>query len=134
MVPASLWWARGARPRDEHLLLLLALLFLARCVFDPWNNVYYGLPFLLSLLAWEVCCRPERPPVLALAATAATWVTFEWAPLVVSPDLQSLVYLAWALPLGVVLVRSTSVSPAAAACGQGAILASCRRSVASTAS
>ena len=76
----------------EQLLVLLALLLLARCVLDPWNNVYYELPFLLALLAWEALCRPERPPVLALAATVATWATFQQAPLYLSPDLQSMLF------------------------------------------
>ena len=63
-----------AAPRfgGEQLLLLLALLLLLRCVLDPWNVVYYELPFLLALLCWEALCRPERPPVLALAASLAT--------------------------------------------------------------
>jgi hypothetical protein len=103
VAPLSLAWARvrGAAPRvnGEQLLGLLALLLLARCILDPWNNVYYALPFLLALLAWEALCRPARPPVLALAATVAVWATFEWAPRVLSPDLQCAAFLAWALPL-----------------------------------
>ena len=73
----------------EQILLLLALLFLLRCVLDPWNIVYYELPFLLALLAWEALCRPERPPVLTLAATALVWITLQRAPRVgCSPDMQ----------------------------------------------
>jgi len=109
VVPATLLWARvrGAAPRvhGEQLLVLLALLLLARCVLDPWNNIYYELPFLLALLAWEALCRPERPPVLALAATVATWATFQQAPLYLSPDLQSVLFAAWSLPLAAWLAR-----------------------------
>ena len=103
VVPLSLVWlrVRGAAPRvdGEQLLGLLALLLLLRCVLDPWNIVYYELPFLLALLAWEALCRPERPPVLALAATFGVWATYRWAPIVLSPDLQSIVYVGWTLPL-----------------------------------
>ena len=110
VVPLSLAWARVHRARlrfgGEQILLLLALLFLLRCVLDPWNVVYYELPFLLALLAWETLCRPERPPVLALAATAVTWVTFERAPQWLSPDMQCVFLLAWALPLAAYLART----------------------------
>ena len=103
-VPLSLWWARvrrHARPRfgGEDLLLLLALLLLLRCVLDPWNAVYYALPFLLALLGWEALRRPERPPALALVASLANWVTFEVAPEGLSPDMQCVFFLAWSLPL-----------------------------------
>ena len=65
VVPLSLLWARvhRAMPRfgGENVLLLLALLFLLRCVLDPWNAVYYELPFVLALLSWEVLCSPAAP-------------------------------------------------------------------------
>lgn len=109
VVPLSALWARrrGWAPwvDGEQVLALLALLLLARCVLDPWNNVYYAVPFLLALLAWEALCETERPPVLALAATALVWVTFERVPAMVGPDAQCVLYLAWSLPLGAWLAR-----------------------------
>jgi hypothetical protein len=97
---SALWWARagrGARNRDDAFALL-ALLFLERCALDPWNLAYYQLPLVLSLLAWEVH-RRRGMPVLTLAVTAATWLTFVtysartgYGPFAA--------YLAWALPLG----------------------------------
>jgi hypothetical protein len=111
VLPLSLLWARvrGAAPRidGEQVLALLALLLLLRCVLDPWNNVYYELPFLLALLAWEALQRPERPPILALAATVAVWVTFQRAPAWLSPDMQSACFLVWSLPLAAWLARET---------------------------
>lgn len=133
VVPLSLLWARlrGAAPRcnGEQLLGLLALLLLLRCILDPWNVVYYELPFLLALLAWEALCRPDRPPVLALAATAIVWVTFESAPGSLSPDMQSAFFLAWSLPLAAWLARATFRAPRS---GRPAVLPSGqpRRSVA----
>ena len=116
VVPLSLLWARvrgwAPRLRGEELLLLLALLFALRCVLDPWNSVYYALPCIFALLAWEALCRPQRPPVLALALSALTWVTFEMAPDWMSPDMQSVFYLAWMLPLvGFLVVEAYAPSP-----------------------
>lgn len=115
VVPLSLAWARVHRPAPrfggEQILLLLAVLFLLRCILDPWNVVYYSLPFLLALLAWETLCRPERPPVLALCATAIVWVTFESAPGWLTPDMQCVFFLAWALPLAAWLAREALSGP-----------------------
>lgn len=118
VIPLSaLWWARHRRRvvEPEQLLGLLALLFLLRCVLDPWNNVYYALPFLLALLSWEALTRTQRPPVLALACTALVWTTFEEAPAWVGPDVQSAVYLIWALPLCAWLAREVFGTPRAVA-------------------
>ncbi len=95
-----LWWRRSGDRMDA--LLLLALIFLLRCLLDPWNNVYYAVPFLLCLGTWEGLVRRE-PPVLALAATVLTWVTFQELPGVASADLQSLAYLVWSVPLAACL-------------------------------
>jgi hypothetical protein len=86
-------WRRRSDP-----LLLLALLFVLRCVLDPWNNDYYALPAIIALVAWEATSF-DRPPVLALALTMATWATWEWVVPAATPDVESLVYLAWSLPL-----------------------------------
>jgi hypothetical protein len=95
---SALWWrvrAHGANRRDA--LGLLALVMLARCVLDPWNVVYYELPFVIALLAWEV--ELGRAPLGALAASLLTWATFEVSLRYVSPDGQALIFLLWALPL-----------------------------------
>jgi hypothetical protein len=94
-IPISLLaWRRRADP-----LLLLSLLFVVRCVIDPWNTAYYMLPTILAVVAWEATRVIERPPVLALALTVAVWATWQWIVPVASPDAQSLLYLAWSLPL-----------------------------------
>jgi hypothetical protein len=111
VVPLSALWARvrGWAPRieGEQVLALLALLLLARGVLDPWNTIYYELPFLLALVAWEALCVPGRLPIVALAATTLTWATFEWMADVLSPDLQCVFFLAWSLPLWAWLARET---------------------------
>lgn len=107
-IPGALWWRRrrGTGAGSADVLLLLALLLLARCVLDVANNVYYHLPFVLALLAWEALQR-DRPPVLTAIAVSLVWVTFETAPRVLSPDAQWLLYMAWALPALVLLARAT---------------------------
>jgi hypothetical protein len=93
---AALWWRRGRRDRNDAFALL-ALLFLERCALDPWNLVYYHLPLVLALLAWEVRSG-RRVPILTLATTGAVWLSF------VTYDARTgygpfLVYFAWAIPL-----------------------------------
>ena len=100
-VPLSLlWWRlRNATTPRENVFLLLALILLLRCVLDPFNNVYYSLPFLMALLTWETLAL-RRAPALTLAFTAVLWVIFQKLPGSVSPDVQSLAYMGWALPVG----------------------------------
>jgi hypothetical protein len=94
-IPISLLaWRRRADP-----LLLLSLLFVVRCVIDPWNTAYYMLPAILAVVAWEATRVIERPPLLALSMTVAVWATWQWIVPIASPDAQSLLYLAWSLPL-----------------------------------
>ncbi len=111
MVPAIVLWRRVRRVRSDDLLLLLAVLLLARCVFDVANNAYYHLPFLLALLAWETV-RSAKPPVLAVAASALVWLSCVKLPALISPDLQCLVYLAWSLPALAVLGTTVFRAPA----------------------
>ena len=117
VLPLGLLYARACRLRDrpaEDVLLLLALLFLLRCVLDPWNIGYYHLPFLMALLAWEAV-RFRRAPALTLFAVSAIWFTLDRALDLFSPDLQAVLYLAWALPLVAVLARWTYGPPLAEA-------------------
>ena len=96
---SAAWW-RFARPADRRLdgLLLLAFALLLRCLLDPWNTSYYEIPFLLALTAWEVHAR-RGPPLLSLAATALAWLTLTILPRHITPDMQSLAFLGWSVPL-----------------------------------
>ncbi len=90
--------ARGSgRLGEREAMLLLALAMLLRCLLDDWDVLYYLLPFLFAVLAWEA--RSRRPPVLALSSTALAWLSFQWLPEHASPDAQAAFFLAWALPL-----------------------------------
>jgi len=98
---AAALWPRGRRTAlpEQQALLALTLVLLLRCLLDTWDAIYYTLPFVLALLAWEVGWRARNPPVLALAVSALVWVSFQWLPARVSPDAQAAVFLAWSLPL-----------------------------------
>lgn len=89
---------RGARRPAGEALLLLLLLLLLRFMLDPWDISYYALPFLIALVAWEAS-SVSRPPVLALSGSLAAWFVLEWANRhAVSPDMQSLLFMAFAVP------------------------------------
>ena len=112
VVPATLMWCRrhGTKAASPDVLLLLALLFLARCVLDVANNGYYHLPFLMALVAWEALQR-ERPPVLTLVASGLVWLTVVELNYRISPDAQCAAYLAWTLPALAALAYATFRSP-----------------------
>jgi hypothetical protein len=92
-------WLRRRRLTERDALLALALLLLMRCMLDTWDVIYYPLPFILALLAWEVRGAKTRPPVLALASSLIVWVNFHWMALHLSPDAQAAFFMAWSLPL-----------------------------------
>jgi hypothetical protein len=99
-IAAALWWRLRGRPlalRDA--LLALSLVLLLRCMLDTWDNIYYTSPFVLALLAWEVHGPATRPPALALSVTVLIWLSFEGLRPQYSPDVASVFYLAWSLPL-----------------------------------
>jgi hypothetical protein len=98
-IAAAVWLrTRGQRLGVREALLMLTLVLLLRCVLDTWDSVYYPIPFLLALLAWEARGPASRPPLLALCATVLAWLSFQWLPDHVSPDAQAAFFLAWTLP------------------------------------
>ena len=85
-----------ARPW-HHVLLVLAAVFMARCLLDTWNHHYYALPAVLALATWEVVGR-ARAPFAALALTLLTFATVMVLPELATADVESVTYLAWAVP------------------------------------
>jgi hypothetical protein len=96
---AALLWLRRRQLGATEAMLALALVLLLRCVLDTWDVVYYTLPFIVSLLVWEVHARSRRPPALSLVATVLAWTSFQWLPHHASADLQAAFFLCWSLPL-----------------------------------
>ena len=104
----ALWLRRRRRTGtgtvgERDALLALALVLLLRCLLDTWDAIYYPLPFVLALLAWEVRGSTRRPPVLALSSSLLAWISFQWLPSHASPDTQAAFFLAWSLPLAATL-------------------------------
>ncbi len=95
---------RGAVERRDALALL-ALLLLARCVLDPWNSIYYLVPAVLALVAWEALAR-EGLPTGAIALVGLGHLTFVTLEPRISPDALAACYLAWALPATWLLARA----------------------------
>jgi len=107
-LPLTLAAFRRRTSRGDALLLL-ALLLLVRCWLDPWDTVYYPLPFITALAAWELSVV-RRFPLAAILATVAVVLDFWYLPPYLSQDA-----LAWAfivpstLALGVMAVRIYSL-------------------------
>jgi Glycosyltransferase family 87 len=87
--------ARASRVPDG--LVLLALVLLLRAALDPQNNIWYHLPFLFALLAFEV--RSGRTPLLMGTYTIAFIVVVPVVGGVVTRDVQAAIYAALVLPM-----------------------------------
>jgi Glycosyltransferase family 87 len=116
-IGAALWF-RQRTVSIDRALALLAMLLLARCVLDPWDNRYYHLAFLVALLAYDAIATRGLPLVSTLA-TVLVWATF-WHVAPLGDDaLLNAIYLSWTVPLAVWLlarafgVSATSVAAAA---------------------
>jgi hypothetical protein len=93
----------------ERCLGLLALAFIVRCLVDPSNHIYYQLPFVVALAAYEA--RTRSAPVLALLATGLMWFVFHTVSGIASLQVQFVAYLAVTLPLVAILVSELVPSP-----------------------
>jgi hypothetical protein len=103
-VAACLAYLLARRPERtaDDCLALLALLFLVRCLLDPADHIYYHVPFVVALVAWEA--RARGAPVLALLATGLLWSVFHTVSGVGSLDVQFVAYFAVVVPLAAILL------------------------------
>jgi hypothetical protein len=91
----------------ERCLALLAFGFALRCLLEPSTHVYYQLPFLVALTAWEVRARGS----VSVSLTAAILLALDFGRLEEAPaSVQYALYLAVLLPVCVLLGRSMSAS------------------------
>ena len=95
---ALLMWRRRGPAGFDDVLLLLGLTFVLRCLLDPWNSIYYAIPAIFAIATWEGAVR-RRVPAVSLVVSVLVWLTFKWLPDRAPADAQSLIYLAWTVPL-----------------------------------
>ena len=100
-IPLAWPLARRRGRTADDALALLALLLLLRCVLDPSNHVYYQVPFVLALAAWEG--RTHGAPVLSLIGLGGFWFVFHTVSGTGSLLAQFLVYMALVTPLAAYL-------------------------------
>lgn len=107
-------WPRSRRAAlpERQALLALALVLLLRCLLDTWDEIYYLLPFVFAMLAWEIVGERPRAPMLALACSVLGWLSFQWLEHHASADIQASVFLAWSLPLALWLALKLFSAPA----------------------
>jgi hypothetical protein len=90
-------YARAREPGLEVALGLVALIFLLRCLLDPYTFSYHHWPFLVALASYEVIGR-RRFPLLALTAGALLWYMSYHLSLRHDPAGLLHLYLAWTIP------------------------------------
>jgi hypothetical protein len=98
-------WRR--EPGLEAVLALAALIFLLRCVLDPYTFSYHHWPLLLALAGYEAIGR-RRMPVLAVITGALLWYMSYRMSASGEPDVVLRFYLAWTLPLAAALAWLTA--------------------------
>jgi hypothetical protein len=110
-----LWW-RARAPDPADLLLLLAAIFLLRCILEPGNHSYYHLPFLICLIAFEGLAWGF--PLLAIVSAGALQLLASASLQVHASGSFVWLYLGWSVStfVGLALIlwlrsRSTRLTP-----------------------
>lgn len=98
------WRHRGGR-QSHDALELLALLFLIRCLFDPFTISYHHAPFVIALLSFEAL-RRRGIPLVSLYAALGLWSMSKFVAPALDTTLLYRAYIAWALPLAAYLAMS----------------------------
>ena len=97
--------------RSDDAFALMAVVLLLRCTLDSESTVYYHVPLLLDLLAWDAI-RGERVPIRALAATAVAYLLFDRLPASFAGAPASLLYDGCTAVCLILLLRTLSRRPA----------------------
>lgn len=104
LAACAAYWRRRRGAAGDEVLQLVALLFLVRCIFDPLTYSYHHAPFLVALICYEALRR--RVPVLSGYAIAMLLLMTHVIAPMKDAGLVNAFYLAWSLPLAVVLAAS----------------------------
>jgi hypothetical protein len=101
-----IYW-RGARRRSaDDLVLLLALLFLLRCLLDPLATSYHHVPFFVAIASYEAL-RRRGIPFITIYSAIALWALGKWVAPTGDGATFNQLYLAWALPVAAYLGYKT---------------------------
>jgi hypothetical protein len=109
MLGISLAAARVCDRSTDACLALLAGLMLLRCLLDPGDHLYYHVPFIAAVVAWEA--RSRGWPLLGLLGTGLLWLVFHTVSGVASLEIQFLAYMAIALPMVAILLAAVLARP-----------------------
>jgi len=102
VVLSVIFWLRRRTPTAADALLLLALVFLVRCLLDPLTISYHHVPFFVAIATAEGL-RRRGLPVVTLVSAAAMWALARWVAPTGSSDLLNELYLLWATPVAAYL-------------------------------
>jgi hypothetical protein len=116
IVCAAVWYALRRRGDASPVavtdaLALLTLVLLLRSALDPWDNLYYLVPFVLSLMTWEV--RSGRTPIRTFFYTVLIVIVVPVAFIRMTDDTRAVLYALMVLPTMAWLAAMTYLSPAA---------------------
>lgn len=112
VVPVLWWLRRMGTPRDQRsreALWLAAFMLLFRNAVDPWDTIYYNLPFIFCLL----CLERRRLPWMTIAASVAMLLVVPMNRIIpASAHTQATLYAIVALPTLAALLWRAFVTPA----------------------
>lgn len=83
----------------EEAIALLTLLAVLRCILDPVNNIYYAVPLMPALAAWDALGR-DRLPLRSLSAVTVAFLFWKWSLHLGNLHLFNLAYLAVLIAAG----------------------------------
>jgi hypothetical protein len=88
------YWRWTRRRSSGDLLILLALVFMIRCLLDPLNISYHQLPFFVAIVGYETL-RRRGLPIISIYSAGAFWALASLQ----NAGTLNVLYLAWAVPV-----------------------------------
>jgi hypothetical protein len=101
-----LLWRLKRQASAQDALLVLALVFLLRCLLDPLSASYHHVPFFVTIAAYEAL-RRRGLPIISACSALTLWVLARWIAPSGDAVTMNRVYLAWALPVALYMVVKT---------------------------
>jgi Glycosyltransferase family 87 len=104
------YWTKWREREPMDVLLLVALIFLLRCMLDPLTYSYHHMPFFVALISYEALRRRGLPWV-SMAVSGAVYGITQWLAAQPEPNPTAVnrLYLAWAIPTAAYLAFSIAL-------------------------